>query len=108
MYKVLLPIACIPLLAYSANSKEPPKSSPITVDKVNILEAGGFVCNARPAKTYIGQKADVELAKTILSVTGATVLRWAPPRAPISRDYRVNRVTIAYDSNYVITSINCG
>lgn len=108
MFKALVPVVFIPLLACSANSKEPPKSSPITVEKVSILEAGGFVCNAKPAKTYIGQKANAELAETIMSVTGAKIMRWAPPGAALSRDYRINRVTIAYDSNYVITSINCG
>lgn len=108
MFKPLLSIAFIPLFACSANSKEPPKSSPITVDKVSIFEAGGFTCNAKSAQTLIGKKADVESAKKIMSLTGATVLRWLPPRGNISGNYRVNRVNISYDENYKITSIRCG
>ncbi len=108
MIKPLFPFVFMPLLACSANNNEPPKSSPITVDKVSIIEAGGFVCDAKPTNIYIGQKADAELAKTILSVTGAKIMRWAPPGAALTTDYRMNRVTIAYDSNYIITKIDCG
>ena len=108
MFKALHPIAYIPLLACSANSKEPPKTSPITVEPISLFEAGGFLCDEKSAESYIGHKADAELAKTILSVTGAKILRWVPPRVSLSKDNRINRINIAYDENYIITSIRCG
>ncbi len=108
MFKPLLSITFLPLLACSANSKEPPKSSPIIIEPISLFEAGGFLCNAKSAQSYIGQKADSELAKTILSVTGAKILRWVPPRANLSKDHRVNRINIAYDEDYIVTSIRCG
>lgn len=108
MFKPLVSLCFIPLLACSAASKEPPKSSPITVDKVPLTEAGGFFCQAESAQRYVGQKADVKLGQTIINVTGAKVLRWIPPGGAITRDYRNFRVNISYDANYIITNINCG
>lgn len=108
MFKPIASLLFLPLLACSAESKEPPKSSPITIEKVPLAEAGGFFCEAKSAQRYVGQKADAKLGQTIIDVTGAKVLRWIPPGGAISQDYRTFRVNISYDDNYNITNIRCG
>lgn len=108
MFKPLASLLFLSLLACSAESKEPPKSSPITVEKISIEQAGGFFCQAKSAQRYVGQKADAQLGQTIINVTGAKVLRWIPPGGAISQDYRTFRVNISYDDNYIITNIRCG
>lgn len=66
------------------------------------------VCNAEPAQRFVGEKADVAHGLTIQQVTGASLLRWAPPRSALTMDFRQERVTISYDDAMNITMITCG
>jgi len=86
---------------------EPPKSSPITVDSVSIEEAGGFLCDANPVQNYIKQNATSELGQEIINISGATILRWIPPRTAITKDFREDRINIYYDDALLITQISC-
>jgi hypothetical protein len=70
--------------------------------------AFGGKCKAEPAQRFVGEKADVAHGLTIQQVTGAELLRWAPPRSALTMDFREERVTIAYDDAMVITMITCG
>ena len=40
--------------------------------------------------------------------TGATSLRWGPPGAIFTMDYRQDRVNVMYDDNSMITEVRCG
>ena len=67
----------------------------------------GF-CNADHVQGLVGQKADAAGGLAIRQATGATVLRWGPPRSAMTMDFRQDRVTVAYDDAMIITSIACG
>ena len=65
-------------------------------------------CDAAPAQTMIGMKADSGTGAKILALTGAEILRWGPPNTALTMDYRPNRVTVSYDDAMVIDRITCG
>lgn len=70
--------------------------------------SGERICKPEPAQQFVGQKADVAHGLTIKQVTGASTLRWAPPRSALTMDFRQDRVTVAYDDAMTITMITCG
>jgi hypothetical protein len=43
-----------------------------------------------------------------LTLTGAKVLRWVPPRTAVTMDFRADRLTVSYDDNMTIDRISCG
>ncbi len=69
---------------------------------------GGGKCVAEPAQRFVGEMADVAHGQAIKRVTGAELLRWAPPRSALTMDFREERVTVAYDDAMTITMITCG
>jgi hypothetical protein len=84
------------------------RRAPYTMKPVPVAEAGGFECSAPPGQYAIGQKTSVALAQTLMAKTGASVLRWIPPRSAVTMDYSPVRLNISYDDNMVIDRINCG
>ena len=70
------------------------------------LSAGD--CTPAPAQKLVGQKATQALGAEALRLTGAKQLRWAPPGAILTMDYRRDRVTVGYDEGMVVTSVRCG
>jgi hypothetical protein len=66
------------------------------------------VCNAEPAQSFVGQKADAATGLAIRQATGAGVVRWGPPRSAMTMDFREDRVTISYDDAMTITRVSCG
>lgn len=87
---------------------EAPKSSPITAEKISLEEAGGFECDAQSSQSFIGQKATANIGQKIVNLSGAQSLRWIPPRTPVTRDYRTDRVNIHYNDDSIVQIINCG
>ena len=69
---------------------------------------GDEPCAAAAAQTLIDQKATAETGAQALSLTGAQTLRWGPPGAMFTMDYRPDRVTVMYDEALLITQIKCG
>ena len=65
-------------------------------------------CDAEPAQTFVGQKADAASGLAIRQATGADELRWGPTRSALTMDFREGRVTVAYDDEMTITRIGCG
>lgn len=65
-------------------------------------------CNAEPAQTLLGTTASEAVSVQLLQLSGARELRWAPPRRPLTMDYRHDRLTVAYDDAMKITQITCG
>ena len=74
---------------------------------VPVAEGDG-TCDAAPAQTLIGQKATADTGAQALSLTGAQTLRWGPPDAMFTMDYRPDRVTIIYDEAMLIMQVKCG
>ena len=66
------------------------------------------VCNAEPAQSFVGQKADAAAGLAIRQATGSDTLRWAPPRTGLTMDFREGRVTVSYDDAMTITRVSCG
>ncbi|HET6536592.1 MAG TPA: I78 family peptidase inhibitor [Sphingopyxis sp.] len=65
-------------------------------------------CSADAVQSMIGQKVSGAVGEQILKATGASTLRWGPPRSAMTMDYRTDRVTVSYDDAMIITGISCG
>lgn len=93
-------ISLLPLLALTAcatTTAEPP-ASPSAAGK----------CSGEALATYVGQKATADIATELLAKSGARTLRWGPPGAAMTMDYREDRLTVSYDDQMVITRLSCG
>ena len=86
----------------------PEREAPYTTDKVPAVDAGGFECDAAPTQYAIGKKTSTALAQELMAKSGASVLRWIPPRTAVTMDYSSVRLNISYDDNMVIDRISCG
>lgn len=70
--------------------------------------AGDGMCQADAASSLVGQKASSETGDRALALTGARSLRWGPPGAVWTMDYRQDRVNVRYDDAMAITEVTCG
>ncbi|HSM53056.1 MAG TPA: I78 family peptidase inhibitor [Erythrobacter sp.] len=66
------------------------------------------VCDAAAAQGHIGHDAPQAMGAAILKDSGAQTLRWGPPKAAWTMDYRRDRVNVRYDDQMKITAITCG
>ena len=89
----ILPLAAC-ATAYGGETPAPPS-------------AGGK-CNAEAAQSHIGEQATPAAGSAILEESGARSLRWGPPGAMWTMDYREDRVNVRYDEGMAITEITCG
>jgi hypothetical protein len=64
-------------------------------------------CNAEAAQRLIGSKATGEVGAELMRLTGATSLRWVPPRTAVTMDFRADRLTVSYDDELTIERISC-
>ena len=65
-------------------------------------------CTIQASGDFVGQPATSETGAAILRATNAAMLRWAPPGAVLTMDYREDRVTVHLDADGKVTEINCG
>jgi hypothetical protein len=92
-------IFALPLLAACAtpaSQSEPP---------ARIPEGS---CDAGGVQDHLGHRASAESGATLLRLTGASTLRWVPPRTAVTMDYRPDRLTVSYNDEYLIDRITCG
>ncbi|MDC8755335.1 I78 family peptidase inhibitor [Erythrobacter sp. sf7] len=66
------------------------------------------MCDAGTVQSYVGSKADATIGAAILTESGARTLRWGPPNAAWTMDYRQDRVNVQYDAAMTIEQITCG
>jgi len=92
--------AALPLAACSS-SETPPASTPTPPP----AEAA---CNADSVQSLVGQTATAEVGGQLLKGSGATTLRWVPPRTAVTMDFRPDRLTVSYDDALKIERISCG
>ncbi|MBI1402435.1 MAG: hypothetical protein GC147_04400 [Porphyrobacter sp.] len=73
-------------------------------------DAGGMAmtCDAAAAQYHIGHDATEAMGAAILKDSGARTLRWGPPNAAWTMDYRPDRVNVRYDGAMKITDVTCG
>lgn len=65
-------------------------------------------CDASGVQGMVGQTASAEIGARLLAETGATTLRWGPPRSAMTMDFRPDRLTVSYDDAMMIDRITCG
>lgn len=65
-------------------------------------------CDAAPAQSYVGRDATQSVGETIVAASGARSMRWGPPNAAWTMDYREDRVNVRYDAKMKIIEITCG
>ena len=68
----------------------------------------GRRCQSDAKVSFVGQMATSETGAAILKATNAAVLRWAPPGALLTMDYRFDRVTVRTGADGRIISVSCG
>lgn len=72
-------------------------------------EIGGEgACSTEGTARFLGQRVTAELGARIMRETGASQLRWGPPGAVFTMDYRPDRVNVMYDQAMAVTEIRCG
>ena len=67
-----------------------------------------MLCNAEKVQSYVGKQASADSGAAILRDSGARTLRWGPPNAAWTMDYRQDRVNVQYDAGMIIKQIICG
>ncbi len=76
-------------------------------DPLPVRELAGE-CDASGVQDHVGHTASAEAGATLLRLTGATTLRWVPPRTAVTMDFRPDRLTVSYDDDMIIERITCG
>lgn len=94
---LLMTIACAPV----------PPAEPAE-EPIREFPGSGQACNAAGAKALIGRQRSSARGAEALRLTGARSIRWIPPGAAVTMDYREDRLNIELDSNNRITAIRCG
>jgi len=99
-----------PLIALAvAGCAAPSPPSPGTIAGEDpIAERGAGTCRADRAAGLVGRTADAALGRDAKAMTGASMLRWIPPHAAVTMDYRQDRVNVAYDDRMIVTRVHCG
>lgn len=98
--KRLSTLAIAALLAGCAVAPPPADEAPPVHDVTGT-------CQREPGQRFLGMKATAELGREILTATGATILRWVPPRTAVTMDFNPSRLTVSYDDAMVITKVSC-
>ena len=65
------------------------------------------MCNADSVQSLIGQTATGEVGAQLIKGSGATTLRWVPPRTAVTMDFRPDRLTVFFDDALKIERISC-
>lgn len=72
-------------------------------------EAGGSgKCEAAKAQKLIGRARSAKVGAEALRLSGATALRWIPPGAMVTMDYREDRVNLRVDAAGKVVKVDCG
>jgi hypothetical protein len=94
---VLMTMACAPL----------PPGEPVE-EPVPVHGETGYVCNAGRVQSLVGREATSALGAEALRLSGARTIRWIPPGAMVTMDYREDRLNIELDGRNRVTQLRCG
>ena len=100
----------VPALFLALGACQPVQSTgvPPMENEDNPIDLSAGECRPEPVQRFLGQRATAELGAAMLKASGATTLRWAPPGAVLTMDYRMDRLTVGYDEGMVVTRVSCG
>ena len=65
-------------------------------------------CDASRAQKLIGRTRSAKLGSEALRLSGATALRWIPPGAMVTMDFRENRINLRVDPKNKVVKVDCG
>ena len=102
---VILAVAL--LAACSMSSAQPILGGPPQPTPIHGVTPG-HKCRTEGTERFIGRSGGRATGAAIKRATKAAVLRWAPPGAMLTMDYREDRVTIYLGPGRKITQIKCG
>ena len=91
----------------SAGCAPVPPTEPVEA-RIPVHGAAGARCDASRAGNLVGREADAALGAEALRSSGAGTLRWIPPGAMVTMDYREDRLNIDLDARNRVTRIRCG
>jgi hypothetical protein len=77
-------------------------------ERVPVHGATGYVCDAGRARSLVGREATGALGAEALRLSGARSIRWIPPGAMVTMDYREDRLNIELDGRNRVTRLRCG
>ena len=97
---------CIPSLAIAALLAGCAATTPPANDAPPAHDIKG-TCQREAGQRFVGQKATDALGRAMLAATGATILRWVPPRTAVTMDFNPSRLTVSYDDDSIITRVSC-
>lgn len=83
-------------------------TAPAEADRPLPVREPAGECDASLVQDHLGHRATAESGATLLRLTGATVLRWVPPRTAVTMDFRPDRLTVSYNDEMIIERITCG
>lgn len=67
-----------------------------------------YSCDAAGLQDLVGQPATENMATDALKQAKARVLRWIPPNAAVTMDYRPDRLNISLDAEGRVVDVKCG
>lgn len=68
----------------------------------------GKTCRAPDPARFVGKVATSALGTEARDAAGAAVVRWIPPGAVVTMDYRTDRLNITLDARNRVVSLRCG
>jgi hypothetical protein len=77
-------------------------------EQVPVHGGTGRTCDAGRAQSLVDRQASSELGAEALRLSGAGTLRWIPPGAMVTMDYREDRLNIELDAQNRVTRVRCG
>jgi len=95
----LVLIALLTLPGCATTGAEPPATG-------STAEAGK--CDGSDLDAYVGRTVTADLGAELLAKSGARTLRWGPPGAAMTMDFRPDRLTVSYDDRMAIKRLGCG
>ena len=95
------PFVTLAGLALAGCSVTPP------VDETPPVRDVQGTCQREPGQRFVGTTASGEVGREMLAATGATILRWVPPRTAVTMDFNPSRLTVGYDDDFVIRTLSC-
>ena len=65
-------------------------------------------CDSTRVQSFVGAIGTAQLGRQAMTTARAKTLRFIPPDAMVTMDYRVDRLNIRLDARNFVTAIDCG
>lgn len=99
MPRVMLPLFVVCLSACAANTADSPYP--------HRSSAEDFVCRETALAQFVGKQPTQDVARQMLTASGAQDLRWVPYGGAMTQDKRSDRLTVQLGADGLIASAGC-